>query len=87
MFLLVPAHPGSPGQRAIKRLFLCCCYTVLEACMGLEETAAHGAHMVVLEDVFLPVASLDPLEGAGLCMYSGLWSSLAAILCAVHCVG
>jgi len=24
MFLLVPAHPGSPGQRAAKRL-LCCC--------------------------------------------------------------
>jgi len=22
MFLLVPAHPGSPGQRAIKRLLL-----------------------------------------------------------------
>jgi len=22
MFLLVPAHPGSPGQRAIKRSFL-----------------------------------------------------------------
>jgi len=25
MFLLVPAHPGSPGQRAIKRL---CCMCV-----------------------------------------------------------
>jgi len=24
VFLLVPAHPGSPGQRAIKRLLLCC---------------------------------------------------------------
>jgi len=26
MFLLVPAHPGSPGQRAVKRfwLLLCC---------------------------------------------------------------
>ena len=23
MFLLVLAHPGSPGQRAIKRLLLC----------------------------------------------------------------
>ena len=22
MFLLVPAHPGSPGQRAVKRLLL-----------------------------------------------------------------
>ena len=25
MFLLVPAHPGSPGQRAIKRLCACVC--------------------------------------------------------------
>ena len=25
MFLLVLAHPGSPGQRAVKRLLLCCC--------------------------------------------------------------
>ena len=25
MFLLVPAHPGSPGQRAIKRLCVCVC--------------------------------------------------------------
>jgi len=25
VFLLVPAHPGSPGQRAVKRLLLCCC--------------------------------------------------------------
>ena len=24
-FLLVPADPGSPGQRAVKRLLLCCC--------------------------------------------------------------
>jgi len=23
MFLLVPAHPGRPGQRAVKRLLLC----------------------------------------------------------------
>ena len=23
MFLLVPAHPGSPGQRAVKRLCVC----------------------------------------------------------------
>jgi len=24
MFLLVPAHPGSPGQSAVKQLLLCC---------------------------------------------------------------
>ena len=25
MFLLVQAHPGSPGQRAIKRVCVCVC--------------------------------------------------------------
>ena len=30
MFLLVPAHPGSPGQRAVKRS-LCCCLVYLLA--------------------------------------------------------
>ena len=28
VFLLVPAHPGSPGQRAVKRLLLCSVLTV-----------------------------------------------------------
>ena len=31
MFLLVPAYPGSPGQRAVKQL--CVCVTVLVAAM------------------------------------------------------
>jgi len=30
MFLLVPAHPGSPGQRAIKWLLLCCCKSAVK---------------------------------------------------------
>ena len=29
MFLLVPAHPGSPGQRAVKRLLLLCCCAIM----------------------------------------------------------
>ena len=28
MFLLVPAYPGSPGQRAVKRLCVCVCVCV-----------------------------------------------------------
>jgi len=28
MFLLVPAHPGRPGQRAVKRLCVCVCVCV-----------------------------------------------------------
>ena len=27
MFLLVPAYPGSPGQKAVKRLCVCVCVT------------------------------------------------------------
>jgi len=33
VFLLVPVHPGSPGQRSIKRLlFCCCCVCVVNIC-------------------------------------------------------
>jgi len=28
MFLLVPTHPGSPGQRAIKKVVVCFSYTI-----------------------------------------------------------
>jgi len=28
MFLLVPAYPGSPGQKAIKQLCVCVCVCV-----------------------------------------------------------
>jgi len=28
MFLLVPAYPGSPGQKAVKRLCVCVCYAL-----------------------------------------------------------
>ena len=28
MFLLVPAYPGSPGQKAVKRLCVCVCVCV-----------------------------------------------------------
>ena len=29
MFLLVPAYPGSPGQKAVKRLCVCVCVCVV----------------------------------------------------------
>jgi len=28
---LVPAHPGSPGQRAVKRVCVCVCYAIMAA--------------------------------------------------------
>jgi len=31
MFLLVPAYPGSPGQKAVKRLCVCVCVSIVSA--------------------------------------------------------
>ena len=35
---LVPAHPGSPGKRAIKRVFVCCLFVVLFSVCSLCAT-------------------------------------------------
>ena len=37
MFLLVPAHPGRPGQRAVKRSCVCVCVCV---CVGVCDWSA-----------------------------------------------
>ena len=44
---LVPAHPGSPGKRAVKRICVCVC--VFHEC-GISEVVmlAMMGHMVVL---------------------------------------
>ena len=34
MFLLVPAYPGSPGQKAVKRLCVCVC-VCLSVCLSV----------------------------------------------------
>jgi len=39
VFLLVPAHPGSPGQRAIKRLLLLCFLATGFFCQDYESSA------------------------------------------------
>ena len=40
MFLLVPAHPGRPGQRAVKRLCVCVCmhasFIFIDGCKHLN---------------------------------------------------
>ena len=46
MLLLVTAHPGSPGQRAIKRSCVCVCNTdsaVVMCSSGHELTLVHAA--------------------------------------------
>ena len=34
MFLLVPAHPGRPGQRAVKRSCVCGCFSTKVGYIG-----------------------------------------------------
>ena len=49
MFLLVPAHPGSPGQTAIKRL-LCCCVSLMTVVALLFLSAIHQDDDDALDD-------------------------------------
>ena len=44
MFLLVPAHPGSPGQKAVKRLCVCVCVCV---CVSVRPILRIGEYSLV----------------------------------------
>ena len=55
MFLLVPAHPGSPGPTAIKRLCVCVCVCV-RACVFISRYCY----------VFRALFDYDPTHDAGL---------------------
>ena len=35
---LVPAHPGSPGKRAVKRVCVCVTVAIMEACLHSRGT-------------------------------------------------
>ena len=41
MFLLVPGYPGSPGQKAVKRVCVCVCVCV-NRYVGVWQTAGTG---------------------------------------------
>jgi len=43
---LVPAHPGSPGKRAIKRVFVCCLFCVF--ILSLQSLCNYCANFVIL---------------------------------------
>jgi len=36
---LVPAHPGSPGQRAVKRVCVCVCVVIRDTVVAVAEMA------------------------------------------------
>ena len=38
---LVPAHPGSPGQRAVKRVCVCVCQAKFETLLSAKDKVAH----------------------------------------------
>ena len=44
---LVPAYPGSPGQRAVKRVCVCvcCCYIVMSVFACLSARVSHEPHI------------------------------------------
>jgi len=45
VFLLVPAHPGSPGQSALKTVVVVCCYPI----MGFMGTKFRGCKVRFLD--------------------------------------
>jgi len=55
VFFLVPAHPGSPGQRAVKLLSLLCCYhnALLRRHAHVFEQCLH----TLMEIVLVPLSS------------------------------
>ena len=57
MFLLVPAYPGIPGQKAVKRLCVCVCvcvcvYACVHACVSLLTRAAYWKQYDIVLGVF-----------------------------------
>ena len=49
MFFLVPAYPGSPGQRVVKQVCVCACVCVRAcvcacACVRVLRTGEESAH-------------------------------------------
>ena len=71
MFLLVPAYPGSPGQKAVKRLCVCVCVCVSENCSrslcyrktlgDAERNETYFSNYVLIH--------VYPRESEGLCFY------------------
>jgi len=57
VFLLVPAHPGSPGQRAVKRLLFCCCsrkaIARVQTSRNVDISQNSNGHISVVRDATL----------------------------------
>ena len=57
---LVPAHPGSPGQRAIKRVCVCvCCWNNLAVLVFLQDDVLYEGEQVLHQRQLLPAFLLS----------------------------
>ena len=68
MFLLVPAHPGSPGQRAVKRLLLLfLCVILVWCCRGhpVASEVIRRAYVVILTRIWADANVLTALPNIG----------------------
>jgi len=69
MFLLVPAHPGSPGQRAVKRLLLLLflCVILVWCCWGhpVASEVIRRAYVVILTRIWADANVLTALPNIG----------------------
>ena len=52
---LVPAHPGSPGQRAVKRVCVCVCYLI---CSGHGHLCLTGCSVITIATASGVVANI-----------------------------
>jgi len=57
MFLLVPAYPGYPGQKAVKRLCVCVCVTVCDVIWSVDIQGVYVARPVEQQLQCIPQAS------------------------------
>jgi len=56
MFLLIPAYPSSPGQKAVKQLCVCVCVCV-RACVRACARACVCVAEVSIKAIFVSVLS------------------------------
>ena len=84
MFLLVPAHLGSPGQRAVKRLLLFC-MTISQCvwCMSLDiEEELVRQHFSVCGAITNVRVIRDQKTGAG----KGFGYVTFVVTCDIYCI-
>ena len=74
IFLLVPAHPGRPGQRAVKRSCVCVCgHTICPHQRTLQSHRATNSHIAVSDIV-------DSRDFVASCIHNSVYSMLQSLI-------